>query len=72
MHSLIRILTGIVMFLVFSIGAAAQISGTSDPFTFDTTSSPVPLSGIAMGVVVLLILGFLTRRHMLSRKKAGI
>jgi hypothetical protein len=72
MNNLLRILTGIVMLLDFSIGATAQISGTSDPFTFDTTSTAVPLSWLAMGVVVVLILGFITRRHVLSRKKAGI
>jgi len=72
MKNLIKILTGIVMLLFFTVGATAQISGTSDPFTFETTSTAVPLSGIAMGVVMLLILGFLTRRHMLSGKKADI
>lgn len=72
MKNLIKILTGIVMLLFFTVGATAQISGTSDPFTFDTTSTAVPLSGIAMGVVMLLILGFLTRRYMLSGKKADI
>ena len=72
MKSLVRIITGIVMLLFVSVGAIAQISGTSDPFTFDTTSPAVavPLSGIAMGVLLVLIFGFLTRRHMLSRKKA--
>jgi len=72
MKDLLRILTGIVMLLFFTVGATAQISGTSDPFTFETTSAAVPLSGIAMGVAMLLILGFLTRRHMLSGKKADI
>ena len=72
MKTLLRILPGIVMLLIISVGATAQISGESDPFTFDTTSTAVPLSVIAMGVVLLLILGFLTRRQMLSRKKAGI
>ena len=74
MKNLIRVITGIVMLLFFTIGATAQISGTSDPFTFDTTSPAVavPLSGIAMGVTVVLIIGFIAWRHMLSRKKAGI
>jgi len=72
MKNLLRILTGILMLLFFSVGVTAQISGTSDPFTFDTTSAAVPLSGIAMGVVLVLILGFLSRRHMLSKKKTGI
>ena len=72
MKYLSRIITGIAMLLFLTNGATAQISGTSDPFTFDTTSTPVPLPGIAMGIVMLLILGFLTRRHMLLRKKAGI
>jgi TRAP-type C4-dicarboxylate transport system permease small subunit len=72
MKSLTRIFTGIVMLVFFSVGATAQISGTSDPFIFDTTSTAVPISGIAMGVVVVLILGFITRRHVLSGKKAGI
>ena len=72
MKNLIRVITGIVMLLFFTIGATAQISGTCDPFTFDTTSTAVPISGIAIGVLLVLILGFLTRRHMLSRKKAGV
>jgi hypothetical protein len=72
MKSLTRILTGIVILVFCSVDALAQISGTSDPFTFDTTSTAVPIPGIAMGVVVVLILGFITRRHVLSRKKAGI
>jgi len=72
MKSLTHIFTGIVMLVFFSVGATAQISGTSDPFTFDTTSTAVPIPGIAMGIVMLLILGFITRRHMLSGKKAGI
>lgn len=72
MKIILRVLTGIVMFLVFSVAAGAQtIVGTSTPpFTFDTTSTPVPLPGIAMGVLLALILGFLSRRHILSRKKA--
>lgn len=70
MKVILRVLTGIVMLLFFTIGATAQISGTTDPFTFDTTSTAVPLTGIAMGVLLALIFGFLTRRHMLSRKKA--
>ncbi len=70
MKSLTRILTGMVMLVFFSVGAMAQISGTSTPtFIFDTRSTAVPLSWLAMGVVVVLIFGFLTRRHMLSRKK---
>ena len=74
MKIIVRILTVNVVFLMYSVAASAQsIVGTSTPpFTFDTTSTPVPLSGIAMGVMLALILGFLTRRHMLSRKKAGI
>ncbi len=72
MKSILRIFTGIVMSVVFSAAAGAQtIVGTSTPpFTFDTTSTAVPLPGIAMGVLLTLTLGFLTRRHMLSRKKA--
>ena len=72
MKKLVRILTGIAMLLLFSVGATAQISGASDPFTFDTTSTAFPLSWISMGVLLMLILGFLTWRHMLSRKKARI
>ncbi len=72
MNIITRILSGIVMLMFCSVDALAQISGTSDSFTFDTTSTPVPISGIAMGVVVVLIFGFITLRHVLSRKKAGI
>ncbi|GEM_PF-6072678 len=74
MTNLFRILTGIIMMMYFSLGATAQISGTSDPFTFDTRSTAVavPLSGIAMGVAVLLIIGFIAWRHVFSRKKAGV
>jgi hypothetical protein len=74
MKILTRILTGIVMLVFSSVGVSAQtIVGTSTPpFTFDTTSTAVPIPGIAMGVVVVLIFGFITRRHVLSGKKAGI
>jgi len=48
-------------------GIYMHIVGTSTPvFTFDTRAKPVPLSWFAMGVAMMLILGFLLRRHMLS------
>ncbi len=74
MKILTHILTGIVMLMLFTVEVNAQtIVGTSTPpFTFDTTSTAVPLPGIAMGVVLVLIFGFISRRHMLSRKKAGV
>ncbi len=66
------ILSGILLLVFFKTTAVAQISGVSTPpFTFDTTP-PVPLSGIAMGVTLLLIIGFLTLRNMQSGKKAGV
>ena len=72
MKHLVRVLTGTVMLLFFSVGAVAQISGVSTPpFTFDTTS-PVPLSGMAIGLAILLILGFLIRHQMRAGKKAGV
>ncbi|MFO7874503.1 MAG: hypothetical protein R6U62_08470 [Bacteroidales bacterium] len=66
------ILSGILLLMFFKTTAVAQISGVSTPpFTFDTTP-PVPLSGMAIGVTLLLVVGFLIRRHMRSGKKAGI
>jgi len=62
----------LIMLSASAIWAQTTITGDSDPFTFDTTSAAIPLSGLAMGVTLLLIILFLTLRHIWSRKKAGI
>ena len=72
MNDLLRPLTGIAMLLFFPLWTAAQISGVSTPpFIFDTTP-PVPLSGMALGVAILLIVGFLVWHHKRSGKNAGV
>ena len=74
MKNLVHILTGILMLMFFTVGAAAQTTfqGQSPPFPFGTPPTAVPLSGLAFGATVLLILLFVVWRFMLSKKKAGI
>ena len=73
MKNLVRIFTGVIVTLCLTVTLHAQttIQGQSPPFTFDTTS-PVPLSWVALGIAALLIVGFVIHHHLAIRKKADV
>ena len=60
----------LLMLSVSRIWAQTTVPGDSDPFEF--YARPIPLSWVALGLTILLILVFLIFRNRLSGTKTGM